>query len=51
MTKDERQKIILHEASIHNRVLLNDLAALLAVSADTVRRDIIELDKNDEIIR
>lgn len=51
MTKNERQNIILHEASIHNRVLLNDLANALSVSVDTVRRDIIELDKNKKIIR
>ncbi len=51
MTKTERQNIILHEASIHNRVLLNDLAVLLGVSVDTIRRDIIELDKRKEIVR
>jgi len=51
MNKLERQKIILHEASIHNRVLLNDLSTLLNVSVDTVRRDIIELDKKEKIIR
>ncbi len=51
MTKNERKNIILHEASIHNRVLLNDLAILLNVSVDTVRRDIIELDKKNEITR
>ncbi len=51
MTKEERKQIILHEASIHNRVLLNDLAIQLNVSIDTIRRDIIELDKEDSIIR
>ncbi len=51
MNKIERQNIILHEASIHNRVLLNDLATLLNVSADTIRRDIIELDNDSKIKR
>ncbi len=51
MTKEERKQTILHEASIHNRVLLNDLAIQLKVSIDTIRRDIIELDKEDKIIR
>lgn len=51
MTKEERKQTILHEASIHNRVLLNDIAIQLKVSVDTVRRDIIELDNEDKIIR
>ena len=51
MTKKERQNIILQEANIHNRVLLNDLASLLNVSVDTVRRDIIELDQDKKLIR
>lgn len=51
MTKKERQNRILLEANVHNRVLLNDLASLLNVSVDTVRRDIIELDQNEEITR
>ena len=44
--KQDRQNIILKEVSIHNRVLLKDLAQMLNVSNDTVRRDVIELDKN-----
>ena len=51
MTKKERQNRILLEANIHNRVLLNDLASILKVSVDTVRRDIIELDKKEQILR
>lgn len=43
--KQERQHIIVREASIHNRVLLRDLAEILGVSSDTVRRDIRELDE------
>ncbi|MDN5203247.1 DeoR/GlpR family DNA-binding transcription regulator [Fulvivirgaceae bacterium BMA10] len=46
MTKREkRQQFILHEVSLHSRVLLTDLAHLLNVSIDTVRRDIKELDE------
>jgi len=44
MTKSNRHTIIVREVNIHNRVLLNDLAKLLDVSIDTIRRDIIELD-------
>lgn len=43
--KKNRQQIILHEVRMHSRVLLADIAHLLNVSTDTVRRDIIELDK------
>ena len=43
--KQERKDIIIREVSIHNRVLLSDLAEALNVSSDTVRRDIRELDE------
>lgn len=46
MTKREkRQEVILHEVHMHSRVLLIDLAKLLQVSTDTVRRDITELEQ------
>jgi len=51
MAKKDRQKIILDEVRLHNRVLLNDLAILLEVSPDTVRRDIIELDESGKLMR
>jgi DeoR family fructose operon transcriptional repressor len=51
MAKKDRQKIILDEVRLHNRVLLNDLAILLEVSPDTIRRDIIELDESGKLIR
>ena len=41
--KDDRHKYILHEVQLHNRVLLSDMSDSLAVSKDTVRRDIQEL--------
>ena len=40
MLKEERHQIILNEVRIHNRVLLTDIAELLKVSPDTIRRDI-----------
>lgn len=49
MLKEERQNIILNEVRIHNRVLLNDLAAQLGVSEDTVRRDLKELDTKGRV--
>jgi DeoR/GlpR family transcriptional regulator of sugar metabolism len=42
--KQERKDIIIREVSIHNRILLRDLAEALRVSSDTIRRDIRELD-------
>ena len=44
MLKEERQRIILSEVEVHNRILLTDLAEQLDVSIDTVRRDVKELD-------
>lgn len=44
MNKKQRHQIILNEVHIHNRVLLTDLAGILKVSIDTVRRDVTELD-------
>lgn len=43
MRKDERQKIIMREINLHNRVLCTDLSTSLNVSDDTIRRDIKEL--------
>ena len=47
--KKNRQEIILKQVSIYNRVLLQDLAKVLEVSADTVRRDISELDEKGKL--
>ncbi|MBE9488956.1 MAG: DeoR/GlpR transcriptional regulator [Bacteroidetes bacterium] len=44
MKKNQRHNIILNEVHLHNRVLLTDLAGILKVSIDTVRRDVKELD-------
>jgi len=43
MLKEERQKIILREVNLHNKVLTTDLRDQLIVSEDTIRRDLIEL--------
>ncbi|WP_222984581.1 DeoR/GlpR family DNA-binding transcription regulator [Flagellimonas meishanensis] len=49
MLKEERQQFILNEVRIHNKVLLTDMADLLNVSVDTVRRDIKELDSSEQL--
>jgi DeoR/GlpR family transcriptional regulator of sugar metabolism len=43
MLKEERHKFILKEINLHNKVLSTDLAEQLAVSDDTIRRDLNEL--------
>ncbi|MCM4173749.1 DeoR/GlpR transcriptional regulator [Arenibacter sp. TNZ] len=43
MLKAERQQVIVNEVRIHNKVLFTDIAELLNVSVDTIRRDIKEL--------
>ncbi|NJB37667.1 DeoR/GlpR family DNA-binding transcription regulator [Croceivirga sp. JEA036] len=49
MLKEERQRIILNEVELHNKVLLTDIAEQLAVSIDTVRRDVKELDGEQKL--
>ncbi|MDX1363519.1 DeoR/GlpR family DNA-binding transcription regulator [Arenibacter latericius] len=49
MLKAERQQIILNEVRRHNRVLLPDMADLVNVSVDTVRRDITELHRKKKL--
>lgn len=51
MEKELRHQVILNEVHIHNRVLLSDLANILHVSIDTVRRDLKELDELGKIKR
>jgi DeoR family transcriptional regulator, fructose operon transcriptional repressor len=49
MLKEARHDYILKEVRIRNRVLLIDIASQLAVSEDTIRRDLKELDKTGKI--
>ena len=49
MLKEERQRNILNEVVLHNRVLLTDIAENLNVSIDTVRRDVKELDAEGKL--
>lgn len=51
MDKTLRHQVILNEVQIHNRVLLTDLAHILQVSIDTVRRDLKELDEAGQLKR
>jgi DeoR/GlpR family transcriptional regulator of sugar metabolism len=49
MLKEERQQRIIGEVELHNRILLTDMAEILDVSIDTVRRDVKELDAANKL--
>lgn len=51
MLKEERQKYIISQINIHNKVLSADLSMKLNVSEDTVRRDLNELTDSGQIIK
>lgn len=51
MRKEERQKTIIREINLHNRVLCTDLSVALNVSDDTIRRDINELAEAGKILK
>ena len=46
MLKEERQNTILKRISNDNRIYISTLSAELGVSDDTIRRDIVELEKH-----
>jgi DeoR family transcriptional regulator, fructose operon transcriptional repressor len=49
--KKERKSLELKHINIHSRVTLNELAQLMNVSEDTIRRDILELASENKITR
>ncbi len=51
MLKKERQEYILQQINRHNKVLSADLCSKLAVSEDTVRRDLHELAGDGKILK
>ena len=51
MRKEERQKLIMREINLHNKVLSADLSTLLQVSDDTVRRDLKDLVEGGKILK
>ena len=51
MLKEERQNVILHEVNVHSKVLTTYLVEKLAVSEDTIRRDLNELADAGRIIK
>ena len=51
MLKKERHALIIKEINLHNKVLSSDLALLLNVSEDTIRRDLNEMDEAGTIVK
>lgn len=51
MLKKERHAYILHQLNLHNKVLSVDLCSEIAVSEDTIRRDLQELSKAGKLIK
>ncbi len=49
MLKQERQNVILDELRSHNSVKSMKLSEILKVSEDTIRRDLIDLEKNGQL--
>jgi DeoR family transcriptional regulator, fructose operon transcriptional repressor len=51
LLKKERKSQILKHINIHSKVTFNELAEMLKVSEDTIRRDLAELSDSGEILR
>ena len=51
MLKKERQAYIVHQVNLHNKVLSAPLSTEIAVSEDTIRRDLQELSDNGKLIK
>lgn len=51
MLKRERQAYILRQVNLHNKVLSNTLSSEIAVSEDTIRRDLQELSETGKLIK
>jgi DeoR/GlpR family transcriptional regulator of sugar metabolism len=51
MLKRERQAYILHQVNLHNKVLSASLSSEVAVSEDTIRRDLHELSETGKVIK
>lgn len=51
LQKKERKKLITDQVNLHTRLLFTDLAKLINVSEDTLRRDVNELAEEGQVIR
>lgn len=51
LLKEDRKNLIINQLNLHTRISLSDLAQILHVSEDTIRRDINDLAEEGKLIR
>ncbi|MBM7716588.1 DeoR/GlpR family transcriptional regulator of sugar metabolism [Bacillus thermophilus] len=51
MNKEERHMFIVKQLEVHDKVLVMDLANVLNVTPETIRRDLAELEMNEQLTR
>ena len=51
MLKKERQKYILQQLNLHNKILVSSLSQDIHVSEDTIRRDLLELADEGKLVK
>lgn len=51
MLREERHRLILEQITLHKKVRMEELVRTLKVSADTIRRDLMELEKEGKLLR
>lgn len=51
MNREERYRFIIQQLDLYEKVMVNDLAKLLNVTPETIRRDLAELEINEQLTR
>ena len=51
MNKDDRQSFILEKLDFDQKVMVIDLAQFLNVTPETIRRDLTEMEMNEQLTR
>ncbi len=51
MNKDERHHFILKQLEVHDKVWVTDLARMQNVTPETIRRDLAEMELNEQLMR
>ena len=51
MNKDDRQSFILEKLDFDHKVMVMDLAKFLSVTPETIRRDLTEMEMNEQLTR
>ncbi len=51
MNKDERHQFILTQLELHKKIMVTDLARMQKVTPETIRKDLAELEMNEQLSR